>query len=111
METARHIFYNDLDDEAAAAAVKQLVWQSVKALETPPSAIGWRDAAYDGRRFYIRTLQDVSVPIAAQDGLMAASGVAWTTRTLDAGHSPFLSQPGKLTRVTAEIIEELTKVA
>ncbi|KAJ3498227.1 hypothetical protein NLG97_g1289 [Lecanicillium saksenae] len=110
MKTARHIFYNDLDDESANAALKQLVWQSVKALEAAPSKIGWSDSAYDGRRFYIRTLQDVSVPIEAQDQLMNASAVKWTTKTLDSGHSPFLSQPDKLAAVTAEIIQELLQM-
>lgn len=79
------------------------------ALKTASSAVGWNDKVYDGRRAYIRCLQDKALPIGIQDHLISRSEVEWVVKSLDSSHSPFLSMPGELTRVVEEIVEEFVK--
>lgn len=74
---------------------------SIKALNTTVDVLGWKE--YEGRRGYIRCLQDQAIPLVGQDHLLGRSG-EWNIKTMDASHSPFLSQPEQLTKNVAEII-------
>ncbi len=71
-----------------------------------PAAIGWRDGGYDGRRAYIRCLQDRALLPAVQDLFINRSGVSWVVKDLDTSHSPFMSAPDDLVKVTEEIFAE-----
>ncbi|KAK4077100.1 uncharacterized protein Triagg1_4067 [Trichoderma aggressivum f. europaeum] len=102
-------FHHDCSAELASSVTKTLLPHSELALKTAPSAVGWKDEAYDGRRAYIRCLQDKALPIGIQEHLVARSEVEWVVKTLDSSHSPFLSMPGELTRVLEEIVEEFAK--
>ncbi|KAM6482564.1 hypothetical protein HDV62DRAFT_390592 [Trichoderma sp. SZMC 28011] len=102
-------FYHDVSPELAKAMIASLTSQSGLSVQSKPAAIGWLDNVYDGRRAYIRCLQDGALPLAAQDGLLAQSGVEWIIRSLEASHSPYLSMPDELTSVVAEIITEFAK--
>jgi hypothetical protein len=106
---AKETFYNDCSDEVAERAVASLKGHSATAVFTAPSATGWKEKAYDGRRGYIRCLQDQALPIKAQDYFIARTEVEWVVRTLDASHSPFLSMPDELTGVVAEMAVEFAK--
>jgi len=59
---------------------------------------------YNGRRAYILAEDDQTIPHVAQKMMLEYSGVEWETRTMKAGHCPFLSKPQE----TAEVIKELT---
>lgn len=102
-------FYHDVSPELAKTMIASLTSQSGLSVQSKPAAIGWLDGVYDGRRAYIRCLQDGALPLAAQDGLLAQSGVEWIIRSLEASHSPYLSMPDELTGVVAEIISEFAK--
>ncbi|KAM0254980.1 hypothetical protein ACHAQJ_006208 [Trichoderma viride] len=102
-------FYSDCSAEVAARVTATLKGQSVVAFQTAPSAIGWQEKAYDGRRGYIRCSQDIALPINFQDQLIARSGVDWVVRTCDSSHSPYLSMPDELTGVVAEMVAEFAK--
>ncbi|QYS93741.1 Prolyl aminopeptidase [Trichoderma simmonsii] len=102
-------FYHDVSPELAKTMIASLTSQSGLSVQSKPDAIGWLDGVYDGRRAYIRCLQDGALPLAAQDGLLAQSGVEWIIRSLEASHSPYLSMPDELTSVVAEIITEFAK--
>ncbi|EHK23860.1 uncharacterized protein TRIVIDRAFT_147410 [Trichoderma virens Gv29-8] len=102
-------FYNDCSAEIARSATAMLKPHSVRAMQSAPSAVGWQDKSYDGRRAYIRCLKDNALPVKIQDHLVARSGVEWAVKTLDSSHSPFLSMPDELTRTLEEIIEEFAK--
>ncbi|RFU75229.1 alpha beta hydrolase family domain-containing [Trichoderma arundinaceum] len=105
----KEVFYNDCSAEVAERAIASLKGHSVQGVRTSPSVIGWKDMAYNGRRGYIRCLQDNALPIKMQDQLLDRSGVEWVVRTLDASHSPFLSMPDELTGVVAEMTVEFAK--
>ncbi|OPB36366.1 hypothetical protein A0O28_0054450 [Trichoderma guizhouense] len=102
-------FHHDCSAELASSVTETLMPHSELALKTASSAVGWKDKAYDGRRAYIRCLQDKALPIGIQDHLISRSEVEWVVKSLDSSHSPFLSMPGELTRVVEEIVEEFVK--
>ncbi|KAL7958840.1 hypothetical protein V8C34DRAFT_281850 [Trichoderma compactum] len=102
-------FYHDVSPELAKTVIATLTSQSVMSLHSKLATNGWLDGVYDGRRAYIRCLQDGALPLAAQDGMLAQSGVEWIIKSLEASHSPYLSMPDELTRVVAEIIAEFAK--
>lgn len=68
----------------------------------------YQDAAYDGRRVYLRTNQDQALHPIAQDLFVTGSGVSWRVIKLDTSHSPFLSIPDKLADIVEENIKEFT---
>lgn len=64
----------------------------------------WKDDGYNGRRAYVRCLQDIAIPIAVQDHFVERSGVDWIVKTLDASHSPFLSMPDVVAADVGDIV-------
>jgi hypothetical protein len=74
-------------------AVLDLKPVSQAALSTPAGSPGWADPAFNGRRAYMRTDNDQCIPVFAQDGMMAATGVTWDVHPFHTSHSPFLSEP------------------
>lgn len=72
-------------------------------MKSLPSAIGWKEEDYNGRRAYIRCLEDEALPLVAQDAFIGGSGVDWIVKSMPTSHSPFLSRPDE----TAKVIEEL----
>jgi hypothetical protein len=87
------VFFNDLNEEDAKAAISQLKLQAEPALSSPSGPPAWSDSVYDGKRAYIQAALDNGIPFVAQDAMVTYSGVKWDTIKLDTGHSPFLSQP------------------
>ncbi|KAL7950076.1 hypothetical protein V8C42DRAFT_309416 [Trichoderma barbatum] len=102
-------FYQDVPAELAKSVIASLKSQSALSVQSRPATIGWLDKIYNGRRAYIRCLQDAALPLAVQDGFLAQSGVEWVTRDIDSSHSPYLSMPDELTRVVADIVDEFAK--
>ena len=106
MNDGEQVFYHDCAEDVAQAAKAELVPHSLKAFATKPSKIGWQEQAYDGRRAYIRCLQDKILPLELQDKYLEKSAVKWIIKAMDTSHSPFLSKPEILTRVVAEILKD-----
>jgi hypothetical protein len=63
---------------------------------------GWRDIPST----YLYCLQDQAIPIEAQRGMVAESGVQFRTETFDASHSPFLSMPDKVAAAVRKAVGE-----
>lgn len=70
---------------------------------TPVPRTSWDDDAYKGRIAFIRTLQDAAVPLQMQQKMIEDTGVEWSVRDIDSGHSPQLSQPEKLAGMLVEL--------
>lgn len=106
----RALFYSpDTPEERVEWAVSKLTPQSMAANLgiVPPQA--WQDEGYRGRFAYIGCTDDVVIPVAQQDGMLAAAGgkEKWLVRTLEgSGHSPFLSRPEEVAAVVDEIVNE-----
>jgi hypothetical protein len=85
------VFYNDVDDATAKKAISWLKDQAEPALSSPSGPPAWPDAAFNGKRAYIQTELDNTIPFVAQDAMTRYSGVTWDILTLSSSHSPFLS--------------------
>lgn len=68
----------------------------MSALTSPSPPPAWPDSVHNGRRAYIRTLEDKTIPSIAQEMMIKYSGVKWVVKVLNTSHSPFLSQPKQL---------------
>ena len=94
IEPAMQILYNDVQDSALRPELEAGMYPTaLRAFETPASAPAWKEEAYDGRRAYIRTLDDNCNPIQLQDKWLETSGVRWDTVELKSSHCPFVSFP------------------
>lgn len=106
VEDPKRIFYSDVPEPLATEVAKQVGGQSLKSFSTASGKVYYGETMYDGRRAYIRTSEDQAVPPIAQDAFVAASGVAWDVKRLQASHSPFLSQPEELATLVSSLIED-----
>lgn len=99
---AKQLFYADCEDAVAQWAIGKLVPEPVipkGSKEGYQPGIPQREVA---RRFYIETLNDKALGITSQRRMQVLSPCE-KVYTLNSGHSPFLSQPGKLAGILAEI--------
>ncbi|KAI0147319.1 Alpha/Beta hydrolase protein [Xylariaceae sp. FL1272] len=108
IEPAMDILYNDCEPSAELeTSVKK---HALNAFETKPSAPGWKDKGYDGRRMYIRTLEDRCNPVSLQNQWIEKSGVKWEVVDFDTGHMPFISQPQPLADRIVMFVREAAKL-
>ena len=94
------VFYNGVAPELTEQAVARLQLQSTRALTQPLSRAAWRDLPST----YIVCEQDQAIPMFAQEAMSARAG---TVLRLDAGHSPFLSQPAELAAVLRKVLDQV----
>lgn len=92
----KEVFYADVPDPLASEAIAHLRPESMSALTSPSPPPAWPDSVHNGRRAYIRTLEDKTIPSIAQEMMIKYSGVEWVVKVLNTSHSPFLSQPKQL---------------
>ncbi|WP_234020727.1 alpha/beta fold hydrolase [Streptomyces sp. 142MFCol3.1] len=92
----RPLFYSDVPEAQAEAAVKRLVPQSVKSFSDTLTKAGWHSVPSS----YIVCEQDQALTPKNQEVLAARSGAV---HRLESAHSPFLSQPAELAHLLAEI--------
>lgn len=104
------IFYADVAEPVASEACAELLPHAWSAFTTPGPPPAWADAAYSGRRAYIRCANDRAIPVFAQDLMVEGSGVAWVVKKFDCSHSPFLCQPAELAASFIELAEDFAKV-
>lgn len=102
-DKALSTFYQDVPSSLASEAIAQLLPHSINSFITPTGPTAWDNPAYNNHRAYIRTLQDVPIPLEAQNAMLAGSGVEWDVRDFDTGHSPFLVKPGELAATLIEL--------
>ncbi|KAK8039437.1 hypothetical protein PG993_007848 [Apiospora rasikravindrae] len=96
IEPHMDILYNDCDAALASELGNVMKPHANLAFETKPSAPGWADPGFDGRRVYVRTLDDCCNPASLQDAWLAKSKVQWEVVDFKSGHMPFVSQPEAL---------------
>lgn len=90
------VLYNDCNAERAPELIASVKPHAYKAFMTKATAPGWADAAYDGKRVYVHTLDDHCNPSWLQDLWLEKSKVKWDVVDFQTGHMPFVSQPEKL---------------
>lgn len=92
----REVFYVDLAPEDAERAIAQLKPQSLAAFTETLKAAAWRTTPST----YVMCEQDHAIPLPAQEEMSAR---ATSVRRLPSSHSPFLSMPGDLADLIAEV--------
>lgn len=103
-------FYHDIPDAEAEARGAALLPQSRQVFATPAPPTAWAQPAFDGRRFYLRCMDDKALPAPNQDFLVQRSGVAWNVLDLPSSHSPFASMPLKLAEMIDGIVRDLQRL-
>jgi len=98
-EMARSLFGNDLNDEQWAEHVSGMV----------PEAVALMNARVSGYpsgipTTYVTMSQDVPVPPALVEEMVANLGIGVVRRSIDAGHSVMVSQPALLARIINEAV-------
>ncbi|KAI1875456.1 hypothetical protein JX265_004514 [Neoarthrinium moseri] len=96
IEPAMDIMYNDCNRALAPELDQYMRPHALKAFETNATAPAWADRGFDGRRAYVRTLDDCCNPASLQDIWLAKSKVEWDVVNFKTGHMPFVSQPEAL---------------
>jgi hypothetical protein len=74
------------------------------AFESPATAPAWADKAFEGRRAYIRTLDDCCNPPFLQDAWIKKTKVHWNVVDIKSGHMPFESQPELLSKKIVDLM-------
>ena len=90
------VLYKDCDAAHAPELEGSMKPHAHLAFETEPTAPAWADKAFDGRRTYVRTLQDCCNPAFLQDAWLEKSKVDWDVVDFKTGHMPFVSKPKAL---------------
>ncbi|KAJ5094155.1 alpha/beta-hydrolase [Penicillium angulare] len=105
IEPAMDILYNDCDRALEPALDKLMQPHGLRAFETPATGPAWAESAYDGRRAYVRTLDDCCNPSVLQDIWLEKSKVEWDVVDFKTGHMPFVSQPQALAEQITKFID------
>lgn len=90
------ILYNDCDSSLTQELEGSMEPHAHLAFETKPTAPAWADEGFDGRRTYVRTLEDCCNPSFLQDMWLEKTKVKWDVVDFKTGHMPFVSQPTAL---------------
>ncbi|KAF2483976.1 Alpha/beta hydrolase fold-1 [Neohortaea acidophila] len=95
------VFYNDVSDEKAQAAIKELKPHSYQTLHSPLTYAAWKHVPAS----YIYTTNDNAIPLHIQKMMVEEVGKGYDirTETLDASHSPFLSVPKETAAAIAKV--------
>ncbi|KAI1392359.1 alpha/beta-hydrolase [Hypoxylon trugodes] len=104
IEPATEVLYNDCDPALAAKLEKEMTPHACLAFETKATAPAWADKAFDGKRAYIRTVDDSCNPTFVQNLWLEKSKVKWDVVDFKTGHMPFVSQPEKLAAQIAKLV-------
>ena len=106
VQGAKDVFFHDVPEPLSSESVTELRNQSRNSAETPCGAPAWSDAVFNGRRAFVMCTLDRAIPPAAQQALIDQSGVQWDIVKFQTGHTPFLSEPKKLSDWT---VNEISK--
>lgn len=93
--TPEVVFYNDCSEGDLEWVLPQLQPQSASSFDETVRVAAWRDRPST----YVVCERDQAIPVFAQE---AMSQRARAVVRLDAGHSPFLSQPDELVKLLAQ---------
>jgi pimeloyl-ACP methyl ester carboxylesterase len=97
LEQAATTFYGDCDAEVQRASTARLRPMPTAPIEEPVSSAAWRDIPST----YVVCTQDMAIPVEWQRERFASR--ADEVVELEAGHSPFFSQPAAVADLLAEL--------
>ncbi|PSN71562.1 prolyl aminopeptidase-like protein [Corynespora cassiicola Philippines] len=95
--------YNDARLELEPKMQEGMIPHALAAFETPSTKPAWAEAEFDGRRAYIRTIYDHTIPVSVQDMWVEKTGVDWEVKDMKSGHCPFITRPDETASVCLEL--------
>lgn len=98
--------YNDVDISLKPKMEAAMIPTALAAFETPSGPPAWAEPAFDGRRAYLRTINDQCNPQFLQDMWLQKSAVKWETVDLQTSHCPFISCPGEVAEICIKIFKK-----
>ncbi len=98
-ELARAMFCNDMDEDQTAWTLERMGPESLSVLMEPVDLAG---LAQPIPRAYVRLTHDASIPLDAQDRMIANLDPV-TVVDLDAGHMAMVTRPTELAAVLADL--------
>lgn len=100
------LFYNDISREEGELWKSRLLKQSSASLKDRENVYaGWADVPV----WYLLCQRDQAIPIQMQEMMVAAArdaGADFTSKSLDASHSPFLSKPNETVEFIFAALED-----
>ncbi|KAI4179299.1 MAG: hypothetical protein L6R41_007921 [Letrouitia leprolyta] len=97
-------FYPDVPEDLARKASLDVLDHSLGIFHVPSGPVYYGTKHYDRRKVYIHTSKDETLPPFAQDLYTEKSGVEWDVKRIETGHSPFLSQPERLSEMVVDVV-------
>src|SRR5205807_2543099 len=97
-----HVFYNDCPPDVAAWASARLTHQSLASWRQPPRAAAWHGI----RSTYVVCTKDAAIPLSLQERMATRAGARLS---LEASHSPFLSQPARVANLLRGVLEQASR--
>jgi len=113
------VYFHDLCPTLRNLWAPQFINPGSTWFTTPVPKPTWGSEEYRGRVAYIRTLDDLVVPLNMQQKMLDESEmesgpgvvngypkkVSWVVKDIQSGHSPQLSQSQKLVDIMVELVE------
>ncbi|KAL8822078.1 MAG: hypothetical protein Q9191_007182 [Dirinaria sp. TL-2023a] len=96
IDNPKAVLFNDVPSSLATELAASLQPHAVLAFETPAPATSWKEPEYAGKLVFIKCMIDQALPSFLQDMFIEKSGVQWTVKEVDAGHSAWASRPDEI---------------
>lgn len=97
--------YQDVPAELAETVAVSAMAQGLVSFTSPIPRASWDSEDYKGRVAFIRTVNDVGVPVALQQMIIDGTGAEWIVKDIESGHCPQLSQPEKLVEILVDLVK------
>ena len=93
----------------AESLAASLLPHAMLAFVSATPAPAWAEPAFEGKLAFLRCLQDQALPTFLQDTFVERSGVKWTVKDIDTGHSPWASKPREAADMIVEFVDEFVE--
>jgi hypothetical protein len=100
------ILYNGVDPACETELQAAMIPHALAAFETAATLPAWAESAYDGRRTYIRTLDDQCNPLFVQDLWIQSTSLTWEIKDMKTGHCPFINKPEEVAEIVRDLVEQ-----
>ena len=110
IEPAIATLMSDCPPSIAEEVAASLRPQAKAVFEAPGPKPAWAEAAYAGRRGYIRCTLDNTLPPFLQEVYLQGSEVEWQIQYVEACHDAFLSKPAEVAELVMGFADGFQKL-
>ena len=98
------VLYNDVPASLAGEIAASLRPHAILAFESPALATSWSEPEFVGKIAFIKCLIEQALPPFLQNTFLENSGVQWTVKEVECGHSPWASKPDQIVSELQELL-------